>query len=77
MEMNLRMGIDHKPRLSTIVYNSLQSFVEFKEDMHKIYIRAHKYLTKQLKTLPFVAIDDVIFNVLEEWTLEWHFPKIM
>jgi len=42
MEMNLRMGINYKPRLSPTVYNSLQSFVEFKADLHSIYIRARK-----------------------------------
>jgi len=65
MEMNLRMGINHKPWLSPTIYNSLQCFVDFKADLHSLYIRAHKDPAKQWRELPFVATDDVIFNVLE------------
>jgi len=71
MEKNLRMGINRKLWLSPIVYNSLQSFVEFNVDIHNIYIRAHKDLTKQWRELPFVSTNNVIFNVLETWPLEW------
>jgi len=39
--------------------------------MHNIYIRAHKGPTKQWTKLPFIAINDAIFNVLEAWMLEW------
>ena len=46
MEMNLRMGISHKPQLSPTIYNSLQGFAEFKANMHNIYIKACKDLTK-------------------------------
>jgi len=42
MEMNIKMGINHKPLLSPTVYNSLQSFAEFKKDFHHIYLRACK-----------------------------------
>ena len=42
MEMKIRMWINRKPRLSPTVYNNLQSFVEFKADMHNIFIRARK-----------------------------------
>ena len=65
------MGINRKPQLSPIVYNSLQSFVEFKLDFHNIYIRACKDLAKKWSKLPFIAIDDVIFDVLETWLPEW------
>lgn len=41
-------------------------------DIHSIYIRARKDLSKQWRKLPFVAIDDVIFNAMETWQLEWH-----
>ena len=80
MEMNLRMGINHKPRLSSTAYNNLQSFGEFKVDLHSIYIRVCKDPTKHWRELPFVATDDVIFDVLEtwplKWLLEWHTPDI-
>jgi len=46
MEMNLRMWINRKLQLSPMVYNSLQSFVEFKADMDNIDIRVHKDPTK-------------------------------
>lgn len=42
MEMNLGMGINCKLLLSPTVYNNLQSFVEFKVDIHNIYIKACK-----------------------------------
>lgn len=74
--MNLRMGINRNPRLSATVYNNLHSFVEFKADIHNIYIRVHKDPTKQWRKIPFVAMDDVIFNVLEAWPPEWCAPDI-
>jgi len=76
MEMNLRMGINYKPQLSPIVYNSLQSFTKFKEDFHSIYIKARKDPAKTWTKLPFVATDDVIFNVLETWPPKWLAPNI-
>lgn len=76
MEMNIRMGINHKPWLSPIIYNNLQSFAEFKANFHNIYIRAHKDPTKKWSELSFIAIDDVIFDVLETWPLEWRTPNI-
>lgn len=39
--------------------------------MHNIYIKARKYLAQQWTKLPFLAIDDVIFIVLETWPPEW------
>lgn len=58
MEMNLRMGIHGKPRLSPNVYKNLHNFAEFKADLHNIYIRARKEPTKQWRELPFIATDD-------------------
>jgi len=72
MEMNIRMGINRKPRLSPIVYNSLQSFVEFKANFCHVFIRAWKDPTKTWHDLPYLATNDVIFAVLESWPLEWH-----
>lgn len=71
------MWINRKPRLSPTVYNSLQSFVEFKVDMHNIYIRARKDLMNKWTKLPFVATNDAIFNVLEVSPLEWHTTNII
>jgi len=75
MEMNIRMGIKRKSWLSPTIYNSLQCFAEFKVDLHSIDIRVHKGPTKQWKELPFVAMKDVIFDVLE-WPPEWRAPDI-
>ena len=75
MEMNIRMGINHKPQLSPIVYNSLQSFTEFKADFHQVYIRTRKDVAKACKELPYSTTDDVIFTVLESWASEWCVPS--
>jgi len=76
MEINIRMGINPKPQLSPTLYNSLQSYAEFKVDLHNIYIRVCKDPTKKWSKLPFLATDDVIFNVLETWPPEWRAPDI-
>lgn len=60
------------PRLSTAVYNSVKGFVEFKADMHHVYIRAWKDLEKKWTTLPFIVIDDTVFVVHDMWPHEWH-----
>lgn len=74
MEMNIRMGINRKPRLLPTVYNSLQSFVEFKADFHHVFIKARKDPMKMWHELPYLVTDDVIFAVLESWPLEWRTP---
>lgn len=45
-------------------------------DFHHIYLRACKDLANKWNELPYIARDDVIFNVLETWPLEWHAPDI-
>lgn len=70
------MGINRKAWLSPTVYNNLQSFAEFKADFHHIYIRALKDPAKKWNELPYMATDDVIFDVLEAWPLEWCTPAI-
>ena len=74
MEMNIKMGINRKSQLSTTVYNSLQSFVEFKAYFHHIYINPRKDPTKTWHELPYLVTEDVIFAVLESWPLEWCTP---
>lgn len=76
MEMNIRMGINCKLQFTPTVYNSLQSFADFKVDFHRIYIRVHKDPTKKWNELPYMAMDDVIFDVLEALPSEWHTPSI-
>ncbi len=72
IEMSIWMGINSKLWLSPIVYASLQSFPEFKENFHHVFIRAWKDPTKTWHNLPYLATTDVIFVVLESWPLEWH-----
>lgn len=70
--MNIQMGINRKPWLSPTIYNSLQSFADFKVDFHHVFIRAWKDLMKTWHDLPYLVTDDVVFIVLESWLLEWH-----
>ena len=65
------MWINKRQHMSRTVHNSLQSFANFKVDMHNIYIRVRKDLAQKWKNLPFIAIDDAIFTVLETWPPEW------
>ena len=74
MELNIWMGINHKPQLSPTVYNSLQSFVEFNTNFHHLFIRAQKDPMKTWHDLLYLATDDVIFAFLESWLLEWRAP---
>lgn len=76
MEMNIRMGINHNPWLSLTFYNNLQSFIEFKADFHHIYLRMFKDPMKKWNELPYMVIDDVIFDVLETWLPEWYAPYV-
>lgn len=74
MEMNIRMGINRKLWLSSMVYNSMQSFVKFKANFHHVFIRVWKDPTKTWNELPYLETDDVIFAVLESWSPEWRTP---
>lgn len=61
------MGINIKLWLSPTIHNSLQSFAEFKENFHHVFIRVQKDPTKTWHDLPYLATDDMIFAVLESW----------
>lgn len=76
MDASIQMWINRRSRLSPMVHNSLQSFTDFKADMHNIYIRARKYLAKQWMKLPFIATNDMIFIVLETWPPKWRAPDL-
>lgn len=76
MEASIQMWINRRPHMSPMVHNSLQSFANFKVDMHNIYIRAQKNPAKQWTKLPFVATNDAIFIVLETWPPEWCAPDL-
>lgn len=65
------MWINKRPHLSPIVYDSLQIFTYFKEDMHNVYIRVQKDPEKKWAKLPFIMIDENVFVMLDSWTPEW------
>lgn len=71
MEASERMWINKHLCLSPLVYDSLQSFSDFKSYMHNVYIRAQKDPKQKWTTLPFFTIDDAISAVLETWPPEW------
>jgi len=57
------------------VYDSVNIFVDFKVDMHHVYIKAREDLEQKWTTLPFITIDDVVFTVLDTWPSKWHAPN--
>ena len=61
MEASIWTWINHRPRLSPIVYNQLHSKAEFKADMHNLYIRERNDPTREWVKLSFIAMDDEIF----------------
>jgi len=44
MDVNVRQWINALPRLSDGIYESMNHIAEFKANMHRLYIRAHKDL---------------------------------
>lgn len=72
MEMNIHMAINHKPRLSPIVYTNLQGYAEFKANFNHVSIRAWKEPVQKWYDFPCVEIDDAIDTVLDQWPVEWH-----
>ena len=64
MEMNIEMGINRKPRLSSTAYNSLQSFTEFKAHFHHVYMKAQKDTFKMWHDLPYLR---EISMILVRW----------
>jgi len=54
-----------------MVYATLQSYDEFKADIHRISIRARKDPAQKWYDLPYLAIDDAIDEVLDKWSVEW------
>ena len=50
--------------------------VEFKADMHNLYIRAPKGPAQKWVKLLFIATDDAIFVIMESWPSEWRAPDL-
>lgn len=65
------MAVNHKPQLSPTVYTNLQGYVEFKANFHHVSIRAWKDPAQKWYDLPYLAMDDVIDAVLDQWPTEW------
>lgn len=62
-EASIQMSINRRLFLSPTVHNSLQSFADFKVDMHNIYIRAWNNLAQQLTRLPFIHWQRDLYSV--------------
>ena len=58
-------GDQSQASVITHIYNSLQSFVEFKEDFHHDFIRVPKDPMKTWHDIQYLVTDDVIFAVIE------------
>lgn len=71
MEVSIQTWIARRLQMSPIVYNDLQSTVEFKVDMHNLYIWVRKDPKRTWFKLPFIATYDAIFEVLAAWPLKW------
>lgn len=65
MDVNIRQWINQQPCLSTKVYDSVKSVTEFKVDMHHVYIQVRKDLEQKRTTLPFIAIDEATYAVMD------------
>jgi len=65
MHANVRQWINALPWLYDRIYESMKHIAEFKEDMHRIYIRARKDPTQAWTSLCFIAIDDIIDGVVD------------
>ena len=74
MEMSICMGINRKPWLPPTIYANLQSFVEFKEYFHHVFIKVRKDPTNTWHNLSYLATDDAIFAILESWPPKWCTP---
>ena len=67
MEASVWMWTHKQSCLSPMVYDNLQSFADFKADMHNVYIKVRKDPEQNWTKLPFIAIDDANFVVLDSW----------
>ena len=72
MEMNIHMAINRKPRFLTTVYANLQGYAEFKTNFHHVSIRAQKDPVHKWYDLHYLAMDDAIDAVIDQWLAEWH-----
>lgn len=71
MEASIHTVINHKPRLSSTVFEQLSGYVEFKANFHCVSVRVWKDLKKKWYDIPYLAMDDATAMVLESWPSEW------
>lgn len=65
------MAINHKPHFSPTLYTNLQGYTKFKADLHQVSIKVRKDPTQKWHDFPYLAMDDVIDVVLDQWLTEW------
>lgn len=54
----------------------MKHIFEFKADLHHVYIKARKDPTQAWKSLWFIAINDVIDDIVDTWPAAWHGPLL-
>lgn len=54
------------------MFEQLSGYAKFKADFHHVYIRVRKDPDKKWFNLPYLAIDDVIAEVIKCWPTKWH-----
>lgn len=74
MDMNIKMGINHKMQLLPTIYSSIESFMEFKVGFHHVFLRAWADPMKMWHELSYLVINNVTFTGLESWLSKWCTP---
>lgn len=65
MDVNIWQWINQQPHLSIEVYDHVKNVANFKADMHDVYVWACKDPEQMWTTLPFIAINEAIFTMLD------------
>lgn len=54
-----------------MIYTNLQGYIDFKVDFHQILIRVWKDPAQKWYDLSYIAINNAINVVLDQWLTEW------
>lgn len=75
MEMDIRMAINQRPRLSPILFKQIRAFAEFKVDFHNVWIHSRRDPKKVWHKLPYLVAKIYVQEVVGGWPEEWHKPQ--
>lgn len=67
MEMDIRMDIKQRPRLSHTLFEQLRAFEEFKADFHNVLIRARRGPQEVWHKLPYLVVETDVQEVMGRW----------